>query len=128
MNVLYSITGYIADVSSYTRLLALGIAGSVIAFSINLILGLVYKGMMPTEITPLSAIYAALLLIGLAFVFIAAHSFNIFINSLGCFIHTMRLHFAEFFGKFYESGGTKFDPFKAKRRFTKVEGGEWLGR
>ncbi len=128
MNVLYGITGYIADVSSYTRLLALGIAGSVIAFSINLILGLVYRGMMPTEITPLSAIYAALLLIGLAFVFIAAHSFNIFINSLGCFIHTMRLHFAEFFGKFYESGGAKFDPFKAKRRFTKVEGGEWLGR
>ena len=128
MNVLYSITGYIADVSSYTRLLALGIAGSVIAFSINLILGLVYQGMMPTEITPLSAIYAALLLIGLAFVFIAAHSFNIFISSLGCFIHTMRLHFAEFFGKFYESGGAKFDPFKAKRRFTKVEGGEWLGK
>jgi len=128
MNVLYSITGYIADVSSYTRLMALGIAGSVMAFSINLILGLLYKGMMPTEITPLSAIYAALLLIGFAFVFIAAHSFNIFINSLSCFIHTMRLHFAEFFGKFYESGGVKFDPFKAKRRFTKVEGGEWPGR
>jgi V/A-type H+-transporting ATPase subunit I len=128
LSILYSITGYIADVSSYTRLMALGIAGSVIAYSINLILGFVYNGMMPKEITPFSAIYAALLLIGLAFVFIAAHSFNIFINSLGSFIHTMRLHFAEFFGKFYESGGAKFDPFKAKRRFTKVEGGEWLGR
>lgn len=128
LNVLYSITGHIADVSSYTRLMALGIATGVIAFSINLILGLVYKGMMPAEITPLSAILAIFLLIGLAFVFIAAHSFNIFISSLGCFIHTMRLHFAEFFGKFYESGGEKFAPFKAKRRFTKVEGGEWPGR
>jgi len=124
INVIYGITGYIADVSSYTRLLALGIAGSVIAFSINLILRLMYHGLMPTEITPLSAIYAAVLLIGLAFAFIAAHSFNIFINSLGCFIHTMRLHFAEFFGKFYESGGEKFAPFKVKRRFTKVKGGE----
>jgi V/A-type H+-transporting ATPase subunit I len=124
ISVIYGITGYIADVSSYTRLLALGIAGSVIALSINLILGLMYHGLMPTEITPLSAIYAGLLLIGLAFAFIAAHSFNIFISSLGCFIHTMRLHFAEFFGKFYESGGEKFAPFKAKRRFTKVERGE----
>jgi len=128
ISVLYSITGHIADVSSYSRLLALGIAGSVIAFSINLILRLVYKGIMPTEITPLSAVFAALVLIGLAFAFIAAHSFNIFISSLGCFIHTMRLHFAEFFGKFYESGGEKFAPFKVKRRFTKVKGGEWLGR
>jgi V/A-type H+-transporting ATPase subunit I len=127
INVIYSITGYIADVSSYTRLLALGIAGSVIAFSINLILGLMYHSLMPKEITPLSAIYAALLLIVLAVAFIAAHSFNIFINSLGCFIHTMRLHFAEFFGKFYESGGEKFAPFKAKRRFTKVKGGERFG-
>ncbi len=128
LNVLYSITGHIADVSSYTRLMALGIAGSVIAFSINLILGLIYHGMMPTELTPLSAIFAIFLLIGLGFVFIAAHSFNIFISSLGCFIHTMRLHFAEFFGKFYESGGEKFAPFKAKRTFTKIEGGEWPGR
>jgi V/A-type H+-transporting ATPase subunit I len=128
INVLYSITGYIADVCSYTRLMALGIAGSVIAFSINLILGLIYNGMKPTEITPLSIIYFTLVLIGLAFVFVAAHAFNIFISGLGCFIHTMRLHFCEFFGKFYESGGERFTPFKAKRRFTKVEGGEWPGR
>jgi V/A-type H+-transporting ATPase subunit I len=40
----------------------------------------------------------------------------------------MRLHFAEFFGKFYESGGEKFAPFKVKRRFTRIKGGEWLGR
>jgi V/A-type H+-transporting ATPase subunit I len=124
ISVIYGITGYIADVSSYSRLMALGIAGSVIAFSINLILRLMYNALMPTEITPLSAIYGGLLLIGIGFAFIVAHSFNIFISSLGCFIHTMRLHFAEFFGKFYESGGEKFAPFKAKRRFTKVKRGE----
>jgi V/A-type H+-transporting ATPase subunit I len=124
INVIYGITGLIADVTSYTRLLALGIATGVIAFSINFIIGFAYSGMMPAELTPVSAIYAVLLLVGFAFVFIAAHSFNIFINSLGGFIHTMRLHFAEFFGKFYESGGEKFTPFKAKRRFTKVKGGE----
>jgi V/A-type H+-transporting ATPase subunit I len=118
INVVYGITGLIADVTSYTRLLALGIATGVIAFSINFIIGFAWAGMMPTELTPLSAIYAGLLLIGFAFVFIAGHCFNIFINSLGGFIHTMRLHFAEFFGKFYEAGGEKFTPFKAKRTFT----------
>ena len=128
INVVYSITGLIADVTSYTRLLALGIATGVIAFSINFIIGFAWAGMMPAELTPLSAVYAALLLIGFAFIFIAAHCFNIFINSLGGFIHTMRLHFAEFFGKFYEAGGEKFAPFKAKRTFTKVKGGEWLGK
>jgi len=128
INVIYGITGLIADVTSYTRLLALGIATGVIAFSINFIVGFAYNGMMPAELTPLSAIYAGLLLIGLGFIFIAAHCFNIFINSLGGFIHTMRLHFAEFFSKFYEAGGEKFVPFKAKRTFTKVKGGEWSGR
>lgn len=128
VSVIYGITGYIADAASYTRLLALGIATGVIAFSINLILALMYRSVMPAEITPLSALYAVPLLIFLALAFVAAHFFNIFINSLGSFIHTMRLHFAEFFGKFYESGGEKFSPFKAKRVFTKVKGGGWLGR
>lgn len=124
INVIYGITGLIADVTSYARLLALGIATGVIAFSINFIIGFAWGGMMPTELTPLSAIYAGLLLIGFAFIFIVGHCFNIFINTLGGFIHTMRLHFAEFFSKFYEAGGEKFAPFKAKRMFTKVKGGE----
>ncbi|MEM3402134.1 MAG: V-type ATPase 116kDa subunit family protein [Candidatus Hadarchaeales archaeon] len=123
LNVIYGITSHISDVASYTRLLALGIASGVIAFSINLILGIMYGG-----IKPLPAPVAIALTAGLVFIFIAAHSFNIFLSSLGGFIHTMRLHFAEFFGKFYESGGEGFSPFKAKRRFTKVKGGEVIGR
>ena len=128
INVIYGITGLISDVTSYSRLLALGIATGIIAFSINFIIGFAWEGMMPTDLTPLSAIYATVLLIAFGFIFVAAHSFNIFINSLGGFIHTMRLHFAEFFGKFYEGGGEEFSPFKAKRKFTKVKGGERPGR
>ncbi|MFN4133169.1 MAG: V-type ATP synthase subunit I [Candidatus Hadarchaeales archaeon] len=122
INVIYGITSYISDVASYTRLLALGIASGVVAFSINLILGIMYGG-----IKPLPAPIAIPLTAGLVFIFIAAHSFNIFLSSLGGFIHTMRLHFAEFFGKFYESGGEELSPFKAKRRLTKVKGGEAIG-
>ncbi len=129
INVVYGITGLIADVTSYSRLLALGIATGVIAYSINFILGIAWSGMVAPNISfSPSIIIAIIAMIGIAFVFVAAHAFNIFINTLGAFIHTMRLHFAEFFGKFYEAGGEKFTPFKAKRKFTKIKGGDWFGR
>jgi V/A-type H+-transporting ATPase subunit I len=129
INVVYGITGLIADVTSYSRLLALGIATGVIAFSINLILGMAWSGMVAPNLSLSPALILAIpAIIGIAIVCVVAHVFNIFINSLGGFIHTMRLHFAEFFGKFYESGGEKFAPFKVKRRFTRIKGGEWLGR
>ncbi len=125
ISFIYGITGLIADVTSYSRLLALGIATGVIAFSINFILSIMWtSAVVPNLSFSPSIVIAVLAFIAIGFVFIAAHSFNIFINSLGAYIHTMRLHFAEFFGKFYESGGEKFAPFKAKRMFTQVEGGE----
>lgn len=122
LNTIYGITSYISDVASYTRLLALGIASAVIAFAINLILGLMYGG-----IKSLPPFLAIPMITGLILIFLIAHSFNIFLSSLGGFIHTMRLHFAEFFGKFYESGGEGFYPFKAKRSITKIKGGEAIG-
>jgi len=129
INVVYGITGLIADVTSYTRLLALGIATGVIAFSINFIISIFWGWMVSPYLSFSPSIIVAVISAGmLAFLFVAAHSFNIFINTLGGFIHTMRLHFAEFFGKFYEGGGEKFNPFKAKRRVTIVKGGAGFGR
>lgn len=124
INTVYGITGLIADVTSYTRLLALGIATGVIGFSINLIISIFWKWLVAPNLS-LSPylIIAALSAVALGLVFVAGHSFNIFINTLGGFIHTMRLHFAEFFGKFYEGGGEPFRPFKAKRKFTILKGG-----
>jgi V/A-type H+-transporting ATPase subunit I len=121
VNTVYGLTGLMADVASYTRLLALAIASGVIAFSINFIIS-VFWGWM---VEPFTDGFPGLLVAGisacvLAFVFFVAHCFNIFINTLGGVIHTMRLHFAEFFGKFYEGSGKKFSPFTVKRRFTKV--------
>lgn len=112
INVVYGITGLVADAASYSRLMALGIATGIIAYAINYIGGWLYEPLSP----PLSYIVLVPLLIAL----FVAHCFNIFIQSLGAFIHTMRLHYVEFFGKFYEGGGEKFAPFKAKRVFTKV--------
>jgi vacuolar-type H+-ATPase subunit I/STV1 len=128
VNSVYGIVSMIADVTSYCRLMAIGAATGVIAFMLNFILGMAFDGMVRPNLTLSPAlIIAIVVLIGIAFVFLAGHLFNIFIGCLAGFIHTMRLHFAEFFGKFYEGGAEKFAPFKAKRVFTKVKGGEWSG-
>ena len=128
INSVYSIISYIADVASYSRLMALGVATGVIAYLLNYILWLAFGGMVRPYLGLSPAIIIAIfVLIGIVFIFLAGHFFNIFIGSMGGFIHTMRLHFAEFFGKFYEGGGEKFAPFKVKRVVTKVEGGELPG-
>jgi V/A-type H+-transporting ATPase subunit I len=123
INVVYSIVSLTADVVSYSRLMALGMASGVIAFLINYIIKFTYESLFPQQLTVFSAIFAGFLLMGLAAAFVVGHAFNMFISTLGGFIHTTRLHFAEFFGKFYESGGEKFTPFKVKRRFTKIKRG-----
>jgi V/A-type H+-transporting ATPase subunit I len=122
LNVIYGVVGMVADVISYARLMALGLATGVIAFLVNYIIKFFYQACFPSELSVASAILAVFLMAFLGFAFIVGHGFNIFINSLGGFVHTMRLHFAEFFGKFYEGGGSKFSPFKAKRTFTKLKG------
>ena len=118
IGVIYSLTGLVADAASYSRLMALGMATGVIAFAINHIVGSMYGGVAGLPIF-IAAPLGALLVFGL----FLAHCFNIFIQSLGAFIHTMRLHFVEFFSKFFEGGGIGFEPFKVKRKFTKRKGG-----
>ncbi len=118
VNVIYSVTGYVADAASYSRLMALGIATAIIAYAINYILGWLASGLDFTS--AMGLVIAVPMVVFLAVGFIVGHCFNIFINSLGGFIHTLRLHYVEFFGKFYEGGGEKFVPFKVKRTFTKL--------
>ena len=53
-------------------------------------------------------------------VFVVGHSINFSINLLGAYVHTNRLQFAEFFGKFYEGGGRKFNPFGIHTKYYQI--------
>lgn len=98
---LYGITSYFADILSYSRLMALCLSTGVIAQVINL-LGQIAG--------PVPAI----------FIGIIGHTANLLINALGAYVHTSRLQYVEFFGKFYEGGGTPFTPFEYKTKYTRV--------
>jgi V/A-type H+-transporting ATPase subunit I len=104
---LYGITGYLSDVLSYSRLLALGLASGVIASVINKMAGMASKG-----------IIGAILMIVILF---AGHTINFAINILGAYVHTNRLQYVEFFGKFYEGGGRAFSPFHMRTKYYKVK-------
>lgn len=103
---LYDITGYLSDVLSYSRVLALGLAGGIIANVFNLL------GTMPGF--NLVGIIAFLL------IFVIGHVFNLAISGLGAYVHTSRLQYVEFFGKFYEAGGKPFRPFQANTKYTLI--------
>jgi len=105
---LYDLVGYLSDVLSYSRLLALGLATSNIGLAVNTIAGLV--GGVPY----IGIVLAIIVLIG-------GHIFNIGINALGAFIHSGRLQFVEFFTKFMEGGGSAFKPLRRDSRYVQVK-------
>ncbi len=104
---LYGVTSYLSDILSYSRLLALGLATGVIAQVFNQ-MGSMFGGGV------IGAICFTL-------VFIVGHALNMAINLLGAYVHTNRLQFVEFFGKFYEGGGRKFKPFTANTKYYKFK-------
>ena len=103
---LYGVSSYLSDILSYSRLLALGLATGVIASVFN------QMGAMPGN-NPLGVII-------FIFAFVVGHTLNIGINVLGAYVHTNRLQFVEFFGKFFEGGGRKFAPFTTKTKYFKI--------
>ena len=100
-------SGYLSDVLSYSRLLALGLATGVIGQVVNLL------GTIPEN-----PIVKGILLF---FVFIVGHTLNMAINMLGAYVHTNRLQYVELFSKFYEGGGRAFKPFAVHTKYVKFK-------
>ncbi len=109
----FGFSGFIGDLFSYARLMALAIGTAGIALAIN------FMVFMVIDLIPWVGWIIAIV------VFLVGHVFNIAMNGLGAFVHSTRLHFLEFFTKFYEGGGRTYKPFLAERKntFIRLEGG-----
>lgn len=104
---LYDTTSWLSDLLSYSRLLALGLATGVIAQVINTMAAMGGKSVVGV--------------IMFIIVFIIGHVFNMAINLLGAYVHTNRLQYVEFFGKFFEGGSREFQPFKENTKYVNVK-------
>ncbi len=100
-DVYNGVSGYFSDILSYLRLMALMMAGSIIASVFNT-LGSVF-GLVPFII-----------------VAVIGNVLNLVLNLLGCYVHTMRLQCLEFFGRFYQDGGKPFRPLAVETKYVDI--------
>lgn len=100
---LYGASNYLSDILSYSRILALSLSSAVIAYTMNMLAGMVQGS-----------------IIGFIFsiaIYIVGHVFNFVMGLLSAYVHDGRLQYLEFFGKFYEGGGTVFTPFEYQLKY-----------
>ena len=102
----YGLSSYVGDFISYTRIAALALSGAYIAFSFNLMAELMPQGIIR-------------ILFG-SVIFIVGQSLNLGLALLGAYVHSARLQYVEYFGKFFEGGGVPYDPFELKNKYTKI--------
>ena len=104
LSSLYDVVSFLSDILSYSRLLALGLASAIIASIVNQ-MAVMFD--MPIVFKVIMAV--AILLVG--------HGINFAINALGAYVHSCRLQYLEFFGKFFTGGGEPFSPLKANTKY-----------
>jgi len=96
------LTGWFGDLLSYSRIMALMLAGSVIGQVFNTI----------------ATMFGNIILF--VVIFIVGHALNFGLNLLGCYVHDLRLQCLEYFGKFYTDGGRPFKPLKVESKYVEV--------
>jgi len=105
--ILSGIFSYLGDILSYIRLMALGMVTAGIGMAINTIAFMLYD--IP---------FAGVILTVVVLIF--GHLFNMAINLLGAFVHTLRLQYVEFFSKFFIGGGKEFSPLSIDETYIKI--------
>ena len=104
-----TLTGWFGDILSYSRIMALMLAGSVVAQVFNNIAAM-----------PSANGVSVISIIAFIVIFLIGHALNFALNLLGCFVHDLRLQCLEFFGKFYEDGGKPFKPLMADTKYVDI--------
>ena len=106
-----TVTGWFGDILSYSRIMALMLAGGVVAQVFNTIAA------MPATSSGVNAVTIIVFIL----IFLIGHALNFALNLLGCFVHDLRLQCLEFFGKFYEDGGKPFQPLGFKSKYVRAK-------
>ena len=104
------VTGYFGDILSYSRLMVMMVAGSVIGQVFNILGAMPGGGMPPAIGIPIFFI-----------IFIIGHAFNIGLNVIGTYVHTSRLQYLEFFKQFYEEGGRPWRPLNIATKYVDIK-------
>ena len=102
-----TVSGWLSDILSYSRLLALGLATGIIGSVINLLGSMLGKGVFSV--------------IGFILIFLFGHTLNFAINILGSYVHSNRLGYVEFFGKFYQGDGRAYQPFSTDTKHYQIK-------
>lgn len=107
---LTGITNYLSDILSYLRIFALALASGLIGMVMNVVAGMITSGIPVPVLNWVAAIP----------IYIIGHGLNTALSILGAYVHTGRLQFIEFFGKFYEGNGMYFRPMQRKNKYTQI--------
>jgi len=105
---MFQVTGFMGDVLSYARLMALGLCTTGIAMTVNVLSDMLYAS------SSIGIFFAIV-------VFFIGHLFNFVINAMGSFVHGLRLHYVELFTKFFESGGAEFTPLETRHEVVEIK-------
>ena len=97
------VSGYFSDILSYARLMALMLAGAVIAQVFNTL------GSVTGNV------------VGFVVISLIGNALNLALNLLGCYVHDLRLQCLEFFGRFYKEGGRPFKPMSINTKFVTIK-------
>ena len=104
-------TGWFGDILSYSRIMALMLAGGVVGKVFNTV------AVMPAQGSGINALTVTAFLI----IFLLGHAMNFGLNLLGCYVHDLRLQCLEYFGKFYTDGGRAFDPLTVSPEYVRAK-------
>ncbi len=105
---LYDITGYVSDLLSFSRLMALGLTTAAMGAVFNLLGTLLGNGIAGVCL--------------MVVMFTLGHAISFLLNVLGAYVHTLRLQYVELFSKFYSGGGREFKSFSIKNKYVGIEG------